>query len=147
MVRRRRAAPVRFSTRPYRAARRLGRVRRPQVGGLSSPFIIKVDGRNGGSADLVMGYEDIAPGQAIAQHRHQMADEIIFVHQGTGVVELDARVVPFSAGATIFVPKHVQVAPRLFVTADSCFSSSFARCSSSVRLRLASLSEMHVVIL
>ena len=88
------------------------RVRRAQVGGLSTPFILKVDGRNGGSADLVMGYEDIAPGQAIAPHRHQMADEIIFVHQGTGVVEVDARVMPFSPGATIYVPKHVRVTLR-----------------------------------
>lgn len=88
------------------------RLRRPQAAGLSSPFIVKVDGRNGGSADMVMGYEDIAPGQAIAPHRHQVADEIIFVHQGTGVVEVDTRVVPFSTGATIFVPKHVRVALR-----------------------------------
>ncbi len=88
------------------------RVRRAQVSGLSSPFILKVDARNGGSADLVMGYEDLAPGQAIAPHRHQLADEIIFVHQGTGVVEVDARVVPFSPGATIYIPKHVRVTLR-----------------------------------
>lgn len=88
------------------------RVRRPQAGGLSSPFILKVDARNGGSPDLMMGYEDIAPGQAIAPHRHQLADEIIFVHQGTGVVEVDTQVLPFSTGATIYVPKQVRVTLR-----------------------------------
>ncbi len=79
---------------------------------MSSPFILKVDARNGGSPDLMMGYEDIAPGQAIAPHRHQLADEIIFVHQGTGVVEVDTQVLPFSTGATIYVPKQVRVTLR-----------------------------------
>lgn len=40
------------------------RVRRPKaadVAGLADPFILKVDRLNGGSPDLVMGYEDISP--------------------------------------------------------------------------------------
>jgi hypothetical protein len=44
------------------------RVRRPKAAGLAGlpdPFIIKVDRLNGGSQDLVMGYEELAPGQAI----------------------------------------------------------------------------------
>src|SRR5438067_2119430 len=52
------------------------RIRRRQITGLSTAFILKVDGQNGGSRDLVMGYEDIAPGQSIAPHRHLLADEI-----------------------------------------------------------------------
>ena len=88
------------------------RVRRAQTIGLSSPFILKVDGQNGGSADLVMGYEDIPAGQAIAPHRHQQADEIIFVHRGAGVVELGTDTVAFAAGATIYVPKQVRIAVR-----------------------------------
>src|SRR2546428_9996611 len=47
------------------------------------PFILKVDKKNGGSADMVMGMEDLKPGQAIPVHRHLHADEIIFVHKGT----------------------------------------------------------------
>src|SRR5215469_5410588 len=61
------------------------RVRRPKAAGLAGlpdPFIIKVDNLNGGSKDLVMGYEELAPGQAIRPHRHLTADEIIFVHAG-----------------------------------------------------------------
>src|SRR5215207_9136211 len=64
------------------------RVRRPgnvRVGSLNTPFIIKVDRRNGGAPDFVMGTEDIAPGQAIAPHRHLVADEIVFIHRGSGV--------------------------------------------------------------
>jgi len=89
------------------------RVRRTsQAGALTSPFILKVDGRNSGSEDLVMGYEDIPPGQAISPHRHEVADEIIFVHRGSGVVELGARTVAFSSGATIYIPKRVRIAMR-----------------------------------
>lgn len=45
------------------------RVQRPPPSGvaaLATPFIIKVDRKNGGSPDLVMLYRDVEPGQAIA---------------------------------------------------------------------------------
>jgi quercetin dioxygenase-like cupin family protein len=75
-------------------------------------FIIKVDPRNGGSRDLMMGYEDIPPGGAIPPHRHRIADEIIFVHRGAGVVELGDRKEPFATGATIYIPRDVRIAVR-----------------------------------
>src|SRR5512140_2701697 len=49
------------------------------------PFILKVDRQNGGSPDLVMGYEELAPGAEIQPHKHLVADEILFVHKGNGV--------------------------------------------------------------
>lgn len=88
------------------------RVRRAQTTGLSSPFILKVDRRNGGSPDLVMGYEDIAPGHMIAPHRHLGADEIIFVHRGTGSVEIGDRQASFGPGATIYLPRNVRISVR-----------------------------------
>jgi quercetin dioxygenase-like cupin family protein len=74
------------------------------------PFILKVDRQNGGSPDLVMGYEDIAPGAEIQLHRHLVADEIIFVHRGSGIASLDGRVSRVSAGATIYIPRDVTIA-------------------------------------
>lgn len=80
---------------------------------VSAPrFIIKVDRRNGGSGDLVMGYEDLPPGGSIPPHWHLMADEIIFVHRGKGVVDLGNRQTEFGAGATIYIPKNVRVTIR-----------------------------------
>lgn len=76
------------------------------------PLILKVDSENGGSPDLVMGYEDLAPGAVIPPHRHLVADEIIFVHRGSGVVEVGDRTEPFEAGATIYIPKDVRVTLR-----------------------------------
>jgi mannose-6-phosphate isomerase-like protein (cupin superfamily) len=71
--------------------------------------ILKVDGQNGGSPDLVMGYEHVAPGRTIMPHRHLVADEIIFVHEGSGVAEVGELKKPFGTGATIYIPKNVRV--------------------------------------
>ncbi|MEP6831744.1 MAG: cupin domain-containing protein [Gemmatimonas sp.] len=85
------------------------RVRR-NVG--KGPFILKVDRQNGGSPDLVMGYEDLAPGAEIQPHTHLVADEILFVHRGNGVATLGQRSSPVSAGATIYIPRNVQISLR-----------------------------------
>ena len=91
------------------------RVRRPppsNVATLSSPFIIKVDRRNGGSSDFFMGYEDIPPGRAIARHYHPLVDEILFVHRGSGVATLGSREAGVSEGATIYIPPNTRVSLR-----------------------------------
>ena len=76
------------------------------------PFIIKIDRKNGGSPDLVMGYEDLAPGVDIQLHRHLVADEILFIHRGAGVVTLDGHESPVSAGATVYIPRNVSISAR-----------------------------------
>jgi quercetin dioxygenase-like cupin family protein len=91
------------------------RVRRSRVDGapgLTTPFILKVDRRNGGSEHLVMGYEEIAPGDSIRPHRHLVADEIIFVHQGSGVVQLGTREARVDAGGTVYIPKETRITLR-----------------------------------
>ena len=85
------------------------RVRR-NVG--KGPFIIKVDRQNGGSPDLVMGYEDLAPGAEIQPHTHLVADEILFIHRGSGVANLGGRESPVRAGATVYIPRNVQISVR-----------------------------------
>jgi quercetin dioxygenase-like cupin family protein len=85
------------------------RVRR-NVG--KGPFILKVDRQNGGSPELVMGYEDIAPGAEIQPHTHLVADEILFIHRGSGVAKLGQRESPISAGATVYIPRNTQVSVR-----------------------------------
>ena len=80
---------------------------------VSAPdFILKVDPQNGGSTDITMGYEDVPPGGVIPPHRHKMADEILFIHRGSGVVELGDQEEAFTDGATIFIPKDVRVTVR-----------------------------------
>ena len=80
---------------------------------ISAPdFILKVDPLNGGSKDITMGYEDIPPGGVIPPHWHKMADEILFIHRGSGTVELGDQKEAFTEGATIFIPKDVRVTVR-----------------------------------
>ena len=74
--------------------------------------IIKVDRRNGGSPALMMGYEEIPPGQAIQAHRHPAMDEIVFVHRGTGAAELGDRTASVGPGATIYIPPKTRVTLR-----------------------------------
>jgi quercetin dioxygenase-like cupin family protein len=85
------------------------RIRRVMGGALA---IIKVDRRNGGSPALVMGYEEIPPGQAIQAHRHPAMDEIVFVHRGTGAAELGDRTATVGPGATIYIPQATRVMLR-----------------------------------
>ena len=85
------------------------RIRRVMGGALA---IIKVDRRNGGSPDLVMGYEEIPVGQAIQAHRHPAMDEIVFVHRGTGAAELGDKTAAVGPGATIFIPQATRVMLR-----------------------------------
>lgn len=114
------------------------RTRRPrtadQTAALTSPVIIKVDGTNGGSSQLFMGYEDIPPGEGIARHYHPRADEIVFVHRGRGVVTLGDRQAEVAAGATVYIPHGTRVSLRntgaepvtiAFIFADPTMSSWF----------------------
>lgn len=112
-------------------------MRRPRPGGqrdTGTPIIIKVDGSNGGSSQLFMGYEDIPVGEAIQRHYHPHADEIVFVHRGRGVAMLGDRRADVAAGSTIYVPHGTRVALRntgtepitiAFVFADPAMSSWF----------------------
>lgn len=91
------------------------RIRRPPPSGvatLRSPYVIKVDGKNGGSPDFFMGYEDIAPGDGISPHQHPFADEILFVHRGSGVASVGSREAPVAAGTTIYIPRNNRASLR-----------------------------------
>jgi mannose-6-phosphate isomerase-like protein (cupin superfamily) len=88
------------------------RVRRPRgnTGAEGAPsFIIKVDRQYGNSPTFFMGMEDIPPGKKIRRHHHPHAEEILFIHRGTGVARLGSREVKVTAGATVYVPRNVSV--------------------------------------
>ena len=91
------------------------RLRRPPPGALSNltaPLILKVDRKSGGAPEFVMLTEDIPPGQAISPHRHPHSDEIIFVHEGTGLALLDGKQATVTTGATIYMPRNTVVGLR-----------------------------------
>jgi mannose-6-phosphate isomerase-like protein (cupin superfamily) len=88
------------------------RVRRPRgnTGAEGAPsFIIKVDRQYGNSPTFFMGMEEIPPGKKIRRHHHPHAEEILFIHRGTGVVRLGSREVTVTSGATVYIPRNVSV--------------------------------------
>ena len=91
------------------------RVRRPRgnSGSEGAPtFIIKVDRKYGESPSFFMGMENIPPGKKIRLHHHPHAEEILFIHRGTGVARLGSREAVVSAGATVYIPRNVSVGLR-----------------------------------
>jgi quercetin dioxygenase-like cupin family protein len=73
--------------------------------GQPGPFILKVDRRNGGSAHLVLGTEDLPPGAKIDRHRHPGADEILLLQNGIARVSVGDRTREVHGGATVFIPQ------------------------------------------
>jgi oxalate decarboxylase/phosphoglucose isomerase-like protein (cupin superfamily) len=112
------------ATRPTPLILRAGegerRVRRVYGGATA---IIKVDGRNGGAPEFVVGSEELPPGQTIAAHRHPGADEVVFVHSGSGMAELGDRKAVIEAGATIYIPQSTRMMLRN--TGDEPLAVSF----------------------
>jgi mannose-6-phosphate isomerase-like protein (cupin superfamily) len=90
------------------------RVRRPIPGVTAAlpDFIIKVDRQYGQSSSFFMAMEDIAPGRGLRRHRHPHAEEILFIHRGSGTVRLGNREAPFTTGATVWIPRDVSVELR-----------------------------------
>jgi quercetin dioxygenase-like cupin family protein len=106
------------------------RVHRPPPGALSNLtalFTLKVDRRNGGAPEFVMMTENIPPGQAISPHRHPHADEIIFIHGGTGLASLAGRQANVAAGATIYMPRNAVVGLRNTGTEPLSIVAIFSR--------------------
>ena len=87
--------------------------------------IIKVDRRNGGSPDLMMGYEAIPSGQMNQAHRHPSMDKIVFVHRGTGTAELGDKTAEVGAGATTFIPQAMASCPERRARTNSRRQSLF----------------------
>ncbi|HEU5166637.1 MAG TPA: cupin domain-containing protein [Chitinophagaceae bacterium] len=69
-------------------------------------MIIKVSPETG-AAHLSMGAREMPMGTNIAVHRHDHAEEILFVHRGNGMVIVDDDTINVSEGATLFIPPGI----------------------------------------
>ncbi len=79
--------------------------RDPPPGG----FMLKVSPKNNGSQHLVMGTEDLSPGDEIPRHKHLGQDEIVFLQTGTLHARLGGQERDLHAGGMAFIPAYTWV--------------------------------------
>ena len=72
-------------------------------------FILKVSPKNNGSQHLVMGTEDMNPGDEFPLHRHLEQDELVYVEKGTVHARVGDQERDLHAGGTIFIPANTWV--------------------------------------
>ena len=103
-------------------------------------FILKVSPKNNGSQHLVMGTEDMAPGDEFPTHQHLGQDEIVYIEKGTVHVHLGDQERDLHAGGTVFIPAHTWVSVRnagtetvsvVFVFSAPGFEN-YMRCDSAL---------------
>ena len=74
--------------------------------------MLKVSPKNNGSQHLVMGTEDMAPGDEFPTHKHLGQDEILYIEKGTVHVHLGDRERDLHAGGTVFIPANTWVSVK-----------------------------------
>jgi quercetin dioxygenase-like cupin family protein len=72
-------------------------------------FVLKVSPQNNGSQQLVMGTQDIAPGDEFPTHKHLGHDELVYIEKGTVHVHLGEQERDLHAGGTVFIPANTWV--------------------------------------
>jgi quercetin dioxygenase-like cupin family protein len=75
-------------------------------------FMLKVSPKNNGSQHLVMGTEDMAPGDEFPTHKHLGQDEIVYIEKGTVHVHLGDQERDLHAGGTVFIPAYTWVSVK-----------------------------------
>ena len=68
--------------------------------------VVKVDPRTG-SPRLAMGTQDLIAGARIAVHKHEQADEILYIQKGSATATLGDRRAQVAPGTTIYIPRGV----------------------------------------
>jgi mannose-6-phosphate isomerase-like protein (cupin superfamily) len=69
-------------------------------------YLIKVDPSKG-SNNMALGTQQVSIGSGILVHQHQIADEVLFVLEGTGFGILGDTRTAVEKGSAIYIPKGV----------------------------------------
>jgi quercetin dioxygenase-like cupin family protein len=72
-------------------------------------FMLKVSPKNNGSQHLVLGIEDMVPGDEFPRHRHLGQDEILYIDKGAVHVHLGDQERDLRAGGMVFIPAYTWV--------------------------------------
>jgi len=72
-------------------------------------FMLKVSPKNNGSQHLVMGTENMSPGDEFPMHKHLGQDEIVYLEKGTVHAHVGDQERDLHAGGTVFIPANTWV--------------------------------------
>lgn len=75
-------------------------------------ILLKVGPKSTGAAYMFVGSEDIPQGAGIPRHRHEVDEEILIIHRGEVIVELDDVPHRATAGSVVFLPPGTWIALR-----------------------------------
>ncbi|HEY7460882.1 MAG TPA: cupin domain-containing protein [Gemmatimonadota bacterium] len=87
-----------------------GAIIAPHEGLAPPPFddgrsmLLKVGPTLSNSTHLFLAAEDMPPGTAIPVHRHEVHEEVLFVHRGQVAILLGEREAVAPAGSTVYIP-------------------------------------------
>lgn len=105
------SAPTPTGARPLLLEKNEGetRIRRNAA---ASTFMLKVSPKNNDSQRLVLGEEDLAPGDVIPRHKHLEQDEILLIHTGTAHIRLGDQERDLHAGGLVFIPQETWISVK-----------------------------------
>jgi quercetin dioxygenase-like cupin family protein len=75
-------------------------------------FTLKVSPKNNGSQHLVMGTENVVPGDEFPTHKHLGQDELVYIEKGMVHVHLGDQERDLHAGGTVFIPAYTWVSVK-----------------------------------
>jgi quercetin dioxygenase-like cupin family protein len=73
------------------------------------PFTIKLDGQNGNTQDFFVFASTMAPGQTIPFHKHDNAEEILFVEEGGATVIVGDQRALAGPRSIVFIPRDTWI--------------------------------------
>src|SRR5262249_17372445 len=75
-------------------------------------FMLNGSPKNNGSQHLVMGTEDMVPGDEFPRHQHLAQDELLWIEKGTVHVHLGDKERDLHAGGMVFIPAQTWVSVK-----------------------------------
>jgi len=73
------------------------------------PYAIKLDGQTAGTEDLVVMTEVMAPGQSIPFHKHDNAEEILFLEESGATVMVGSKWAVAGPRSIVFIPRNTWI--------------------------------------
>ncbi|MEZ2223845.1 cupin domain-containing protein [Rhizobium sp. RCC_161_2] len=69
-------------------------------------FLMKIDEKNGGAKQFVVGSEKLPPGKSVHVHKHDYAEEMLIINSGTGTAILGDTREKVGPGDIVFIPQY-----------------------------------------